>query len=53
MAGNLPGLAEQLVLLDFEEFRIGIGPVRQAAPFVVIQFGPNVRNHVHDQFYLY
>jgi hypothetical protein len=41
MAGYLPGLAKQLVLLDFKEFRIGIGPARQTAPFVVIQPGPN------------
>jgi hypothetical protein len=29
------------VLLDFEEFRIGISPARQTAPFVVIKSHPN------------
>src|SRR6185295_2836169 len=51
MAGKLPGLAEQLVFLDFEELRIGVGPIWQSAPFVVIQPGPDRRNHIHDHLF--
>jgi hypothetical protein len=53
MAGNLPTLAEQLILLDLKEFRIGVCPARQAAPFVVVKLRPGVRCHVHDHLIFY